>query len=489
MLGSGLWRAGGRLILLPLLATIAVCALVLAIISAAFAANAAPAAARPEATAPADARPAPGGPTFEVAVASTDKPVVMADFVKADDASTSFGDMFVQSLRTSPRVSDFASLEHEYSPKAAARRVTSGEAVLAVIVGPEFSSTFRRNMVSALHGGAVRQMPITVVAGPQALADNKLILHEYRKQAIKPTLDYLADEMRIVVKKSGCDVPNTAPGRCISVTDAMLDKFAAPFHTTVRTVDGPAAQSYDYPSMRKQGARGPVHHGAPPAGPATSASPAPAMEPLAVVLVLIVVAALVAATTTAWAVDFRLGRAVFTTGPWRRQNAQMPFPRRKALMVQNAAGVVVGVLSSSVLVGVYLARSGRLGQASVTIQAGNVLVWSFAVLITVALVAFVQALEAVVGTPGWLVSVVAVVGFALPAAGIGALLTGEPAADGAFVRAACGLAGRMDPSAIAETCLPIAVVLLAVAAVSFGTGRAVSGAYDKYVTSSIAPPN
>lgn len=487
MLGSGLWRSGGRLILLPLLATLAVCAVVLAILSATFTANAAPSPA-PAAPAP-TARPAPppGGPTFEVATASTDKPVMMADFVKADDASTSFGDMFVQALKTSPRVSDFASLEHDYSPRVAKARVKSGDSVLAVIVGTKFTQTFRHNMVSALRGGDVRPLPITVIAGPQALAEHKLILREYRQQALKPTLNYLADEMRIVVKKSGCDVPGTAPGRCVTVTDAMLDKFASPFRMAVRAVGGPAAKSFDYPSQQDHGA---IRPDPAPTAPTTHVSPssAPTMNTLGMLMVLIVVAGLLAATTTAWAVDHRLGLSVFTTGPWRRQNASMPFPRRKAVIVKNIAGVVVGAVASSLVVGIYLAGSGRLSGAALsapTMQLGNTVLWAFAVLLVVAIVLFVQTLQAVIGTPGWLVAAVVVLGVGLPAAGIGALLAGEFSADGALVRAAGGLAGHGRIRGIVEAILPVGVTLLAVAVLSWLAGVVVSGVYDRYVTTAV----
>lgn len=478
MLGSGLWRSGGRLILLPLLATIAVCALALVIVTATFAANAT---ATPAPSPPAGAVQAPGGPTFEVATASSDEPVVVADFVKADDANTSFGDMLVSSLRTSPRVSDFGSLEHEYSPKAATRRVTSGDAVLAVLVGSDFSRTFRHNMFSALRGGPVRPLPITVIAGPQALADNKLILREYRRQAIKPTLDYLADEMRIVVKKSGCDLPGTVPGRCVTVTDAMLDKFAGPFHVAVNRVHGPAAKSYDYPSKQHSAADPPVVR--PP--PVTQA--APTMNTLSVVMVLIVLAGLVAATTTAWAVDYRLGRAAITTGPWRRQNTEMPFPRSKTLMVKSAAGITVGALSSSLLIGVYLARSGRLSRISVPEVADNALLWAFAMLVAVAIVLTVQALQAMIGTPGWLVGAAAVIGFGLPAAGVGSLLAGEFGTDGAILRAAGPMVHSAGLHGAIPAGLPVAAALLAIAAASYAAGHLASRAYDKHVTTAAVP--
>lgn len=488
MVGSGLWRSGGRLILLPLLATVAVCGLALAILSAAFAANAAaaPSAGSPPSSVPTTVAPVTGGPTFEVATASSDKPVVVPDFVKADDASTSFGDMFVQSLRTSPRVTDFASLEHEYSPKVAEHRVESGDAVLAVIVGNDFSSTFRRNMFSALRGGAVRPLPITVIAGPQALADKKLVLREYRKQAIKPTLDYLSDEMRIVVKKSGCDVPGAPHGRCITVTDSMLDKFASPFHTAVRRVNGPAATSYDYPSAHAPGSRASPAAPESAAPPAPTAHAAPVMNEMSMLMVLVVVSGLVAATTAAWAVDFRLGRAVFTAGPWRRQNTAMPFPRRKALLVQNAAGVVVGVVASSLLIAVYLARSGRLTLASASGQLDNVLLWAFAALVTVAIVLFVHALQAVIGTPGWLVAAVAVIGLGLPAAGIGSLLSGKFGAGGALLQAAGGMAH--GSGVMVAGVLPAVVVMAVVAVASYAVGLAVSAAYDKFVTTAVVTP-
>lgn len=185
-------------------------------------------AAPPPAAAPA----AVDRPDFEVAFGYRDEPVEVPALQSAKTEWLSFGDLLVDSLDTATAVSDFRPVELRYDPQVVRGRVESGDAVLAVEFPDDFTATMVQDMTDPR--GEPPSIPVTVYAGPQARADDALVLDQYVGRALRPALAERAGELRTVADELG-------------VTDAGT-RYAEPFAIRIVEVDGPAPRSYRYAS-------------------------------------------------------------------------------------------------------------------------------------------------------------------------------------------------------------------------------------------------
>jgi hypothetical protein len=126
-------------------------------------------------------------PTFTIAVGIDDEPVEMPAIQSAMTDYLAFSDEFADRLEQGAVAQDFATHEHTMSPEAAREQVADGTSVLAVILPEDLSPTFVRQ--AAEYGRGERSDPpdpvtLTIVAGPQALAQDEFILSQYRSQVL-----------------------------------------------------------------------------------------------------------------------------------------------------------------------------------------------------------------------------------------------------------------------------------------------------------------
>ena len=120
-----------------------------------------------------------------------------------------FSGEFADRLEQGAVAQDFATHEHTMSPEAAREQVADGTSVLAVILPEDLSPTFVRQ--AAEYGRGERSDPpdpvtLTIVAGPQALAQDEFILSQYRSQVLTQASEHIAEQMRIVSRKLNAEV-------------------------------------------------------------------------------------------------------------------------------------------------------------------------------------------------------------------------------------------------------------------------------------------
>lgn len=120
-----------------------------------------------------------------------------------------FSDEFADRLEQGAVAQDFGTHEHTMSPEAAREQVADGTSVLAVILPEDLSPTFVRQ--AAEYGRGERSDPpepvtLTIVAGPQALAQDEFILSQYRSQVLTQASEHIAEQMRIVSRKLNAEV-------------------------------------------------------------------------------------------------------------------------------------------------------------------------------------------------------------------------------------------------------------------------------------------
>ena len=151
-----------------------------------------------------------------------------------------FSGEFADRLEQGAVAQDFATHEHTMSPEAAREQVADGTSVLAVILPEDLSPTFVRQ--AAEYGRGERSDPpdpvtLTIVAGPQALAQDEFILSQYRSQVLTQASEHIAEQMRIVLRKLNAEVDR-------------------PVSIVVEESDGPEPQDLLFASQSDAGSSG-----------------------------------------------------------------------------------------------------------------------------------------------------------------------------------------------------------------------------------------
>lgn len=286
-----------------------------------------------------------------------------------------FSDEFADRLEQGAVAQDFATHEHTMSPEAAREQVADGTSVLAVILPEDLSPTFVRQ--AAEYGRGERSDPpdpvtLTIVAGPQALAQDEFILSQYRSQVLTQASEHIAEQMRIVSRKLNAEVDR-------------------PVSIVVEESDGPEPQDLLFASQSEAGSSGSSESTASSdstyanAGPeAREAAVAEQTERsyavglTAVAAVAWAAAVLAAAVAVSTAVDRATGLGIVVVGPWRRRSAERPVPRAlklrtKALLM---ALLVLLLAVGAALAAIVLAAADVVGSFAAWVAAALALLWS-----------------------------------------------------------------------------------------------------------------
>lgn len=341
-------------------------------------------------------------PTFTIAVGIDDEPVEMPAIQSAMTDYLAFSDEFADRLEQGAVAQDFGTHEHTMSPEAAREQVADGTSVLAVILPEDLSPTFVRQ--AAEYGRGERSDPpepvtLTIVAGPQALAQDEFILSQYRSQVLTQASEHIAEQMRIVSRKLNAEVDR-------------------PVRIVVEESDGPEPQDLLYASQSEASSAdsdnttGSADSAYANAGPeAREAAVAQQTERsyavglTAVAAVAWAAAVLAAAVAVSTAVDRATGLGIVVVGPWRRRSAERPVPR--ALKLRTKAlllGLGVPLLAVAGTIGIRIAAGQEAAAVDVELVTGATTVAASAALLVLllavgaALAAIVLAAAEVVGS-------------------------------------------------------------------------------------------
>ena len=341
-------------------------------------------------------------PTFTIAVGIDDEPVEMPAIQSAMTDHLAFSGEFADRLEQGAVAQDFATHEHTMNPEAAREQVADGTSVLAVILPEDLSPTFVRQ--AAEYGRGERSDPpdpvtLTIVAGPQALAQDEFILSQYRSQVLTQASEHIAEQMRIVLRKLNAEVDR-------------------PVSIVVEESDGPEPQDLLFASQSEAGSSGSSESTASSdstyanAGPeAREAAVAEQTERsyavglTAVAAVAWAAAVLAAAVAVSTAVDRATGLGIVVVGPWRRRSAERPVPR--ALKLRTKAllmGLLVPLLAVAGTIGIRLAAGQEATAVDMELVSGGATVAASAALLVLllavgaALAAIVLAAAEVVGS-------------------------------------------------------------------------------------------
>jgi hypothetical protein len=346
-------------------------------------------------------------PTFTIAVGIDDEPVEMPAIQSAMTDYLAFSDEFADRLEQGAVAQDFATHEHTMSPEAAREQVADGTSVLAVILPEDLSPTFVRQ--AAEYGRGERSDPpdpvtLTIVAGPQALAQDEFILSQYRSQVLTQASEHIAEQMRIVSRKLNAEVDR-------------------PVSIVVEESDGPEPQELLFASQSEAGSTGSsdttgseesagsdsTYANAGPeareAAVAEQTERSYAVGLTAVAAVAWAAAVLAAAVAVSTAVDRATGLGIVVVGPWRRRSAERPVPR--ALKLRTKAllmGLLVPLLAVAGTIGIRIAAGQEATAVDVELVSGETTVAASAALLVLllavgaALAAIVLAAAEVVGS-------------------------------------------------------------------------------------------
>lgn len=281
-------------------------------------------------------------PSFTIAVGTDDAPTEMPAIQSAKTDFLAFSDEFADRLELGAVAPDFATHEHTMSPEAARAQVADGTSVLAVVLPEQLTPTFVGQ--AAAQGRDERSDPpdpvtITLVAGPQALAQDEFVLSQYRSQVVNQASEHIAGQMRTVAGKLGAEADR-------------------PVEVVVEEVDGPPAQDLLYPSQQSDSAdaaAAPAEEDgsfanagaqAREAGIAAQADRSFTVWIPSLIVAVFGTAVVAATVAVSVGVDRASGLGVVLVGPWRRQAAARPVPRVRKLWVKVRLAVVPGTLFS-----------------------------------------------------------------------------------------------------------------------------------------------
>ncbi|GAA0036549.1 MULTISPECIES: hypothetical protein [Brevibacterium] len=346
-----------RLLLWPLLAGLSVFVLSLVIL--------APALAQFEkslttVTEPADqsAPPPPvdSKPSYSVAVGIDDEITEMPAIQSAKVDFLSFSEEYFTQLKTGAVVDEFGTEERTLSPDGARAQVEDGTSVLAVILPKQLTPTVIDD-IRAYSAGTLDRAPtytITIVAGPQALSEDRFVVRKYEDQVMRQAGEYVSNQIRTVAGKLTCD-PSGASD-CPRSPSETAKAFERPFTTAVEEVSGPApVDTFTSPSAPAEGMGQPTAQPEPTAAPtaeATDPAAASAEESshgspiwfghtwVPAVLIALGFGAVTVALTASFVVNRAAGLSLVLVGPWRSMRTQRPFPRQALLSVKLLIGVV-----------------------------------------------------------------------------------------------------------------------------------------------------
>jgi hypothetical protein len=245
---------------------------------------------------------------------------------------------------------------------------------------------------------------LTIVAGPQALAQDEFILSQYRSQVLTQASEHIAEQMRIVSRKLNAEVDR-------------------PVSIVVEESDGPEPQELLFASQSEAGSTGSsdttgseesagsdsTYANAGPeareAAVAEQTERSYAVGLTAVAAVAWAAAVLAAAVAVSTAVDRATGLGIVVVGPWRRRSAERPVPR--ALKLRTKAllmGLLVPLLAVAGTIGIRIAAGQEATAVDVELVSGETTVAASAALLVLllavgaALAAIVLAAAEVVGS-------------------------------------------------------------------------------------------
>ncbi|MBE4694242.1 hypothetical protein HGI16_05935 [Brevibacterium casei] len=409
-----------RLILWPLAASLAVFILVLAILAPALARAERSAAAgpAPESTS-ADPPPAVDAvPSYSVAVGIDDTVSEMPALQSAKVDFLSFSAEYFSRLKEGAKVEEFGTEERELSPAGARSQVEDGTSVLAVILPKQLTPTVIDD-IRAYSAGEIDTAPtyaITIVAGPQALNEDRFIVEKYETAVMRQATEFVSDQIRNIAGKITCD-PTGLAADCARSQDETATAFERPFTTEVEEVSGPApvdSFTTDDDATPGDAASSPAPEpagageGADESGtePVTNEQAAAASAPfwtaqswVPTVLIALAVAAVTLALAASFTVNRAAGLSLVLVGPWRTLRTQRPFPRQALLRVKLVIGavgtVVLGLLASAAVTGFGTAAVYGVGAYPLL---RILAVLCFLTLLTAALVTLVLAVGDTAGT-------------------------------------------------------------------------------------------
>ncbi len=398
-----------RLLLWPLLAGLSVFVLSLVIL--------APALAQFEkslttVTEPADqsAPPPPvdSKPSYSVAVGIDDEIAEMPAIQSAKVDFLSFSEEYFTQLKTGAVVNEFGTEERTLSPDGARAQVEDGTSVLAVILPKQLTPTVIDD-IRAYSAGTLDRAPtytITIVAGPQALSEDRFVVRKYEDQVMRQAGEYASNQIRTVAGKLTCNPSGGSD--CPRSPSETAKAFERPFTTTVEEVSGPSpVDTFTSPSAPATSAAQPTTQPEPTAE-ATDPASAAAEESshgspiwfghtwVPAVLIALGFGAVTVALTASFVVNRAAGLSLVLVGPWRSMRTQRPFPRQALLSVKLLIGVV-GVAVLGVVATIAVTGLGSFGVGAFPLLR-ILAVLCFLTLLAAVLVSIVLTVNDAVGT-------------------------------------------------------------------------------------------
>ncbi|WGW12403.1 hypothetical protein LWF01_01135 [Saxibacter everestensis] len=424
--------------------TLAACALLAALLGmVAGSATPAPAAPPPEQVQPA---PEPERIPLRVAIVNHDRPVELAAVMSARPEWFEFGAEITKGIKTGV-LEGYQVLGTTYPESTAREMVEAGDAEMAVIFDPDFSRNVADYMLDVAHNRDAAQPEFTVLAGPMLSANNGKLLDEFKRQTLGPTLNLMAENMRVVAEKMA------GPGNTYGqVSDAQLEKLVDFVGTKVENINVPGIGAAPEPGVQPKSspptalsddaAGDPGSTSDPAAGSTADRAAGSTLDAggsgsgqgIVLYSVMLVGAGLVTALVVGWLVSFRAGMAVFVLGPWRRQVSVPDVPRLRMLILQWLTSSLVAMVVSACFMGFATATGSTIEMPS--------LVWAYGCGVIAGIAITLQAIQAAVGTIGWLIGIVFTLGTALPAAGFAQLLGGGSAAGQALLNGLTSLSAQ-----------------------------------------------
>lgn len=484
VLGRGRARP---LLLWPPVSALVVFAISLLALTPAFAAleRAHHAAAAPPSVPAAPIPGPPSPPNFTIGIGSEDEPTKMPAIQSAMTDTLAFSDQFADFLEHGGSAPHFGTQERVLSPTAARKQVGDGTSVLALILPPDLTPTIMSD-IRRYRAGAIDAptYTITIVAGPQALAEDSFILREYRSQVITQAVERVSEQIRTVASKSDCQSMRITP--CMRSQDETVTAFEAPFAITVDTVAGPEPITYFGESATTV---------APAASPTASVTSMTAPDPrpasplvwMASVLASLVIASAVLALAASVMVNRSAGLQLVVFGPWRSLTPQRPFSRRSLFEAKlgigalGCTGLVVAALGALLVLSPLFGAGLGLGAHPALRLVAAI---GFLVLLSAATTATVLAVNDGAGSGFAALAAVLGAGIGLSTSGIGFAigLSGTSGSAGVLHGLTTGSLSQLAPSGAISMIIALSVLCIT----SVVAGWSVTGAYDSRVSTQIS---